>query len=217
MSYVLATGMGLSSRARRWRESAIRSVAIAFALLLHAALLLFLLRPALPWPLRRSPSTAADHMLRVELLQHPKRLVASAPPAISPVHAPQRIHPILVHSIKVVSEVSTIPAAPPAPTQTEYTQPIAPTIPYGNSRFAHAMDDMRSSGLPQLPGDNFVSKVPGIVVAPPPSLKNRIQALGKWLRCKNSIFKRNMTDEEMLKRGVTRMQMDQDFQAHCTP
>lgn len=79
------------------------------------------------------------------------------------------------------------------------------------------MDETQSSGLPQLPGANFVSKVPGIVVATPPSLKNRVQALGRWLRCKNSIFKRDMSDEEMLKRGLTRMQMNQDYQVHCWP
>jgi hypothetical protein len=37
------------------------------------------------------------------------------------------------------------------------------------------------------------------------------------LRCKNAIFKRDMTDEELLKRGLTRRQMDQAFAAHCVP
>lgn len=215
---MLATGTGLTSHTQRWRESALRSVAIAFALLLHAALLLLLLRPALPWPLRRNSSTAADHLLQVELLRRPKRLVVSATPVTPTQHHLLPAHTTPMRSVKIASKVPTTPAAPsPETAQPEFNQPLAPPTPYGNSRFAHAMDETQSSGLPQLPGAGFVSKVPGVVVRPPPSLKSRVQALGKWLRCKNSIFKRRMSDEEMLKRGLTRMQMDQDFQAHCTP
>lgn len=218
MWYVTATRMDLSSRERRWHESAIRSLALAVALVLHAAFLLFLLRPALPWPSRRNPSAVTDHLLRVELLRHSKRLVASTKPVTPPAYHPLPTRSASARSSKTVVEASTAPAAPPpATTQSEFNQPLTPPAPYGNSRFARTMDETQSSGLPPLPGANFVSKVPGIVVATPPSLKNRVQALGRWLRCKNSIFKRDMSDEEMLKRGLTRMQMNQDYQVHCWP
>jgi hypothetical protein len=196
------------------REFATRSLAMAFGLLLHLGLLLILLRPPLPWPLRRNLTTAADHVLRVELLSRRRRTTSTAT-----VTSPLAMHSAPARSVKWFPSVSSAPAmAPAAPGQPDITQPIPlPTAPYGNARFARALDDALSTGLPQLPGANFVSAVPGIVVAPPPSLKHRVHALGKWLNCKNAIFKRDMTDEEQLKRGLTHQQMDQAFQAECVP
>jgi len=119
-----------------------------------------------------------------------------------------------VHTAVAAAAVSTPQAINPP----ELTQPVsAPAIPYGNSRFEHALDDAQSTGLPQLPGANAISTVPGLVVVPPPSLKDRVHALGRTLYCKNAIFKRRMTDQELLKRGLTHRQMDQTFMAYCTP
>jgi len=105
------------------------------------------------------------------------------------------------------------PIAPPAAVTVTPNLALPPpaTTAYGNNRFNHALDDAQSSGLPPLPGVNLVTKVPGIHVMPPASLRNRLHALGKWLNCKNAVFKRDMTDEELLKRGLTRRQMDQAY------
>jgi hypothetical protein len=199
-----------------WRASGARSLIMACVLLLHLGLLLILLRPVSPLLFRRNPSDA-DHLLRVELLPRSKRnsvaAVASPRPMPLPAHAapthPNKVAP----SVATTSVVATPTALQPEPIQ----PPAPPAAPYGNSRFAHALNDAQSTGLPQLPGANEVSTVPGIMVAPPPSLKSQLQALTRWHNCKNAIFKRRMSDQALLQRGLTERQMNQAFQANCMP
>jgi hypothetical protein len=208
---VPATRKGLPSHVRRLSEFAARSFAMAFALLLHLVLLLMLLRPALPWPLRRHSSVAADRTLHVELLRRPKHIASAAPAITPPARRVPSAHPAPMRTAKAIPDAQ---ATPPA-TQPELTQPLAPAAPYGNSRFSHALDEAGSNGMPPLPGASVVPAVPGIVVVTPPSLKSQIRDITRLHNCKNAIFKRNMTDEEMLKRGLTRMQMDKAFQDNC--
>lgn len=194
------------------RESLMRSVAMAIGLLLHLALLLVMLRPPLPWSMRR-PAAAAPGTIRLELLPRPKHPVISLP----------KPHPsiaLLRHASRMpaMQKADNAPPTSPALSRPNIIEPLAtPAADYGNSRFAQALDAASSSGIPPLPGAYAISRVPGIVVAPPPSLKTLLHALGRWHYCKDAIFKRHMTDEEILKRGLTRRQMDQAFQAYCVP
>ncbi|MFK2901032.1 hypothetical protein ISP15_11850 [Dyella jejuensis] len=204
-----------SSHREQLREFATHSLAMALALLMHLGLLLSVLRPPPPWPLRRNPSVAADgRVLRVELL--PRRsslaipkIAAASFSFVPPLHLPPKRSAKVIRGMPIAPAVSTATARP-APIQ-------PPAVPYGNSRFARTLDEAQAAGLPRVPGANFVSTAPGIVVAPAPSLKQRIHALGRWANCKNAIFKRRMSDGELLKRGLTPQQMDQAFAAYCTP
>jgi hypothetical protein len=127
---VPAIRKGLPSHIHRLSELSARSFAMAFALLLHLVLLLMLLRPALPWPLRRHSSVAADHTLRVELLRRPKH-VAASPTTTPPTHHAPRAHPVPMRTAKVAPDAQATPSA----MQPEFAQPLAPSTPYGNSRF----------------------------------------------------------------------------------
>jgi hypothetical protein len=73
------------------------------------------------------------------------------------------------------------------------------------------LNDTQSSGLPAIPGTYRVSKAPNIHVGASPSLANRLRTAGKWLNCKNAVFKSRMTDDELIKRGLTRQQMLQAY------
>lgn len=209
----------IDSKIQPFRQLAVRSLALAFALLLHLGLLLILLRPPLPWPLRGNlPPNTDDHRLRLDLLSASRR-VATAITGVAPHLLRMHARPAPRPSVAVMAHASASASAAPRPTtRTAAAQPFSPLpIPYGNSRFTRALHDAQSDGLPQLPGANAIPRAPSLVLAPPASLKSRLHAVGKWLYCKNAIFKRRMTDQELLKRGLTRRQMNQAFAAECTP
>jgi hypothetical protein len=196
---------------------AIRSMAMALVMLLHLGLVQLLLRPPTPWFFRPPRSAASESALHIELLPHLRRMVVS-----------KVVEHVAMHVAHIKRMTSfhpfAQPAAPanpstPTPPVTE-SMPVWPAqdVPYGNATFTRAMKGAQSSGIPQIPGDNLVSSVPGIHVVPPPSLANRLRALGKLLNCKDAIFKGRMSDEELLKRGLTKQQMDQKYtELGCSP
>jgi len=193
-----------------WRSLVARSAALALAMLLHLGLFLFLLTPPMPWLFRPSRSSARESVLKIDFPPRPRR--ATAPKATE--SAPARV-PFLKHAR--TSHAFAYPIAPAQPA-TKTPPPVdsapsmtAPAIPYGNASFGRTLQNARSSGLPPLPGTDFVIRAPDIQVVPPPSLKSRVRALGKWLNCKNALFKGRMTDEELLKRGLTHRQMNQAY------
>jgi hypothetical protein len=189
---------------------AIRSVAMALVMLLHLGLILFLMRPPIPWFFRPLRLDARESDLHIELLPHLRRVTVSRIIEKVAMHVQPIRHMTASHASRLpTATVNPVPDTPPV---TE-SAPIAPVpdVPYGNSPFARAVDDARSSGLPQIPGDNLVAFVPGIHVVSPPSIKNRLRDAGTLLRCKDALFKGRMSDEELLKRGLTKQQMDQEF------
>ncbi|WP_204631743.1 hypothetical protein [Dyella mobilis] len=192
---------------------------MAFVLLLHLGLLLIALRPPVPWFFRRAATTSMDHELRVEWLPRPRHVIVPTPVSTPRMHVSSARW---LHA-RAIRETPSAPAMPtaavPATEQPEVALPSAPSqaTPYGNSRFTRAFDDAQSSGLPRLPGTNAIPTVPGIVVAPPPSLKSRLSDAVRLLNCKNAIFKRRMSDQELIKRGLTHQQMEKAYQEYCVP
>jgi hypothetical protein len=194
-----------------------RSMAMALVMLLHLGLILLLLRPPIPWFFRSSRSAASESALHIELLPQVRRMVVSK--------VVERVAVHVAHIKRMTSFPSFAqPAASANPlSNTPSITEGAPVqsvqdVPYGNATFTRAMDGAQSSGIPQIPGDNVVSTVPGIHVVPPPSLANRIRAIGKLLNCKDAIFKGRMSDEELLKRGLTKQQMDRKYtELGCPP
>ncbi|MBE1159056.1 hypothetical protein [Dyella acidiphila] len=207
------------SRREAWRESLPRSVAIALGLLLHLGLLLLVLRPPIPWLWRRSVSMTEGRPLQIELLAQRRSVAKRAVPAMTAPPHPVHVRAASMRSAEAIPSAVAAPSTPsPAPSLPGLTQPPSPPAgSYGNTRFARALDAAQSSGLPQLPGTYAVSNAPGIVVTPPPSLQARLQKAVRWLNCKNAIFKRRMTDQELIKRGLTHQQMDRAYQDYCVP
>ena len=213
---VPVTNVGSSPHIYSRREFATRSLAMAFILLCHLWLFLIVLRPPPPWPWRLKPISAKDHALRIEWVPRPKRRTHTV--ATAPINPLPHFHAAPATTVIHGAIVTAATALPTATSPTlKLSIPAPATTPYGNSRFARALDGAQSTGLPPLPGANLISKVPGIHISSPPSLKNRLHALGKWLKCKDAIFKRRMSDEELIKRGLTHQQMDQKFAAECLP
>lgn len=187
-----------------------RSVALALAMLLHLGVFLFLLTPPMPWLFRPLRPSARESALRIELLPRLRRIAAPNVTERVPASAPAVQHARRSHAFPP-SIVSAKPATETPQLHQNAPSAIAPTIPYGNASFGRALQNAQSSGLPPLPGTDFVIRAPDIHVAASPSLKSRIRALGKWLNCKNAIFKGRMTQDELLKRGLTHRQMEQAF------
>lgn len=200
----------LRSLIANWRGFLIRSMALALTMLLHLGLMLFLMCPPTPWSFRPSRSSAGEPALRIELLPRLRRSVAARKAGHSVLRVPhiKQATSAYAHSQPVLS---AHPASITPPVVESTPPPPAPRIPYGNAAFARALDDAQSSGLPAIPGSNLVSTAPGIRVVPPPSLKSVLRATGKLLNCKNALFKGRMTDEELLKRGLTEQQMQQAY------
>lgn len=219
---VPAAVMGLPSHhVCRWRGFAVRSAIMALVMLCHLVLLLFLLRPAVPWPWRRSFPAATDHPLLIDLLPvtpHAATLARKPPPNLYRRALPSRLHTEAQATLRLTTTAS---AVVPSQVSGHPSGPLSistPFIPYGNHRFAHALDGAQSSGLPRLPGSNAGPISSLIHVRVPPSLKSRLSKAGKWLNCKNAIFKGRMTDEELLKRGLTHRQMNQAYtELGCPP
>jgi len=200
----------LRSLIANWRGFLARSMALALAMLLHLGLVLFLMCPPTPWSFGPSRSSAGEPALRLELLPRLQRSVAARKaehPGLRVPHIKQTV-PAYSHSPAVLSAT---PASNTPPVVESAPPPSAPAIPYGNAAFARALDNARSGGLPALPGSNPVSIGLGTRVVPPPSLKSIMRATGKLLNCKNALFKGRMTDEELLKRGLTEQQMQQAY------
>jgi hypothetical protein len=204
----------------------LRSVAIALTLLLHACVFVWLTLPALPWA-QAVRSTTDDQPLRVTFI----KLAAS-----EPTHAPADMPPssqraaathaeTLSHSARasrtsstpakqqVQTDTPSTPVEPPPAATDNPEPPETPYTAYGNSNFGRALNDSQNGSAVHLPGDDEPVKVPGLHVETPPSLAQRVSAIGHVLGCKDALFKGRMTDEELAKRGLTERQMLMKFVA----
>jgi hypothetical protein len=200
----------------------IRCLCLAFTLTLHIVIFVWLSLP--PAPLY-APTSVPEEIepMRPMLVTIRHREVATtrATPVTSEpeknstqVREPKKAEPTS-HPAHVAN-VNQAVAAPPPETALppQYTQDVfqsSPAVPYGNSKFEQALTQSQSAGMTRIPGDDDFRKVAGINVQEQASVVKTIKHVGHWLKCKDAVFKSRMTDQELIKRGLTQQQMLQKY------
>jgi hypothetical protein len=198
-----------------------RSVAIALTLLLHLSAFIWLTLPALPWiqPVR----TATDgQSLQVTFISVPPSKRARTPLVTPHATSQQALGAHAETSNRLtrdsrklsvlskqpaLSNSSPLPTEPHSPsTDTPEPQPT-PYNAYGNGNLERALGNSEGGPQPRLPGDDEPAKVLGIHVEMPPSIAQRVSAIGHVLNCKDALFKSRMSDQELAQRGLTEQQM----------
>jgi hypothetical protein len=196
----------------------LRSVAMALTLLLHLCAFVWLTLPAMPWtPTMRSTTGVQPLRVRFIKISLPKEIRAPIPvphpssPRTLIARTETSNHPLPKPPIPAQqSAVSNTPSPPAEATIPSTNNPEPEATPYnayGNSNFGRALSNSQGGSETRLPGDDEPVRVPGIHVETPPSLAQRVGAIGHVLNCKDALFKSRMTDEELAKRGLTEQQM----------
>jgi hypothetical protein len=204
----------------KYAEALIRCLGIAFALLLHLAILCWLALPATPLQQLSTPSDS-DAAIDVRLIEVRHELIHSEPTASPLSRSPLKIQsaqkkvarspqPTVTKSTsKSLPDIAQPASGEPAPMDMSPAQPEA-AIPYGNSRFNESLQRNQSIELPQIPGDGEPVLAQGIHVNSAPSVSQILHNVGHTLRCKDALFKSRMAndggDAQLAQRGMTYQQ-----------
>jgi hypothetical protein len=229
MEILRRIGEGARTR-REYAETLIRSLGIAFVLLLHLAMLCWITLPVTPLQQSFKPIDR-DMAMDVRLLKAQHRTVHNeqAAPPLPP-------SPLQVRSVqrKVARSAPSVASKPPEESVSNIPQPVpsepassdAPpaepeaATPYGNSRFSESLQSSQGSGVPQIPGEGEPVRVSGIHVESAPSVAQVLRSIGHTLRCKDALAKSRMAtdrgDAELLQRGMTYQQAMLEWKdLHC--